>query len=244
MKSAPTYKDIVFKSYADHPELYQGDQGVLLRIAYKNNKVWWRRLFERNKYVLYQPGAVYDGANEFVKETFRALDYLKAGTLFKIVLAVNDSKRVVLIKKGRVGDDHFLNKRRIILYHPQSGMRLVDNATDSKGKPEYNLTGERQSSALGLLHELGHAYVNIYLSKQEKEILHKKDRWYLVKEERFVIEQIESVMANVLGEDPRFNNGGEILRTKDVLSLKKARIIRARIGFYWFRKKKRNAVQI
>jgi len=242
MKSALTFKDIVFKSYADHPDLYHGDQGVLLRIAYKNRKFWWQRLFERNKYVLYQPGLIYNGENEFVRETFRALEYVKAGTFFKIVSAVNDSKRVVLIKKGRVGDDQFLKKRRIILYHPQSGIRLFDNAIDSKGKPECNLTGERQSSALGLFHELGHAYVNIYLSEQEKEILLKKDRWYAVKEERFVIEQIESVAAKALGEGLRFNNYGENLLTKDVLSVKKARPMRASVGFYWFEKKKCNTM--
>ena len=88
----------------------------------------------------------------------------------------NDQDNAVKIKKTKIGNDCYKPWSNTVNYNPQSGLATVDD--------EGNFTGGRQSPALGLLHELRHAFVDLYFPRKEKQALHTPDDRYDFKSER------------------------------------------------------------
>ncbi|MBR5832614.1 MAG: hypothetical protein IKY79_08390 [Bacteroidales bacterium] len=184
--------------------------GREIRIYYKN-KSGIAKLFERRKYIVYTPNMNYLGNNSFVKETVNALNYVIKGDTQGIINTIsNDQENVVKIKKTYIGNDHYSPKSNTIKYHPQSGLLITDENGNSIEKG--------QSPALGLLHELGHSYIDLYMTKEDKQEMSSFDNQYDLKEERWVIENIETPAAKILGEGVRYNHDGYIYRTNNSTS--------------------------
>jgi RHS repeat-associated protein len=157
--------------------------------------------------VEYQPGMKYEGDNKFVKETIAALEYVKAGDVKGIIGKLVNHEKTIKIKKTSIGSDEYNKLTNTVKYNPQSGLSVIDTETEEP-------TGGKQTPALGLLHELGHGFVDFFKSKKEKRKLNKPDNDYDTKEEKFVIDEIETLAAIILGEGVRKNHSGETLKTK------------------------------
>ena len=215
-----TSRDAMFEKYfwmspytycANNPVKYVDPDGREIRIYYKE-KTGIARLFERKKYEVYTPNKEYNGTNKFVSETIKALNYVSNGDEKGIIKKIaEDTRKVIKIKETKIGNDYYNPLANTIRYHYQSGLEVVDD----DGTP----TGDMQSPALGLLHELGHAFIDLYKSMIEKINLKRFDLQYDNKEERWVIENIETPAANILGEGTRSNHCGNPFKAKNSTSV-------------------------
>jgi len=215
----PTFisRDPMFEKYpsispytycANNPILLVDDDGQEIRIYYKE-KTGIARLFEKPKSIVYTPGMVYSGGNNFVNNAVKALNYVKQGDQLGIIEKIAKNNKLIKIKetKGNTLYNPFSNTVR---FNTKLGLACVDENLDE--------TGGKQSPALGLLHELGHGFVDIFKSMSEKLFLLGTDDQYDNKEDEFVITQIETPAAKILGEGIRENHDGNGFIAKDVTS--------------------------
>ena len=152
----------------------------------------------------------YNGNNSFVRETVKGLNYVKKGDVNNIISDLSETDKVLSIKETEIGRDMYNPYNNTVYYNPQSGLETKDD-NDA-------LTSQIQSSALGLLHEIGHGFIDFFFSNKEKRYLEKKDRDYTNEEEKFVIDNIETRAAEILGEPSRTNHDGRPIKAKDSIS--------------------------
>ena len=64
------------------------------------------------------------------------------------------------IEKGEYGNEEFRSRGLggKIVFNPKTAIKIEKEYGSLGGKPLYSFTGEAQTPALGLFHELGHAY--------------------------------------------------------------------------------------
>ena len=184
----------------------------------------------KTKSVKYNSGEKYTGDNEFVKETFAALDHVQtkgadngivnelAGTK-DITVKIHQNKNVN--KEGasqlQLGTSFYIRNQSITFNNVH-----LTHFYDDSGE---NIIGVA-SPALGLLHELGHAYrlwkgedlgYNANSAGEPQHQVISKIR----QEEQYVVDVIERAAAIILGDGIRYNysNKAEIrLRAKSVTS--------------------------
>lgn len=195
---------------------YQGEKknkkGEIKR--YKWGKRKGQAKMETKK-VVYNPGEKYEGDNDFVKDTFTALDYIQTngadGGIVKalaetdeISIKIHRSKGIEKATEDKVGTSFFTPNQRLSF----NNVHLTEFYDDA-GE---NIIGVA-SPALGLLHELGHAYrlwtredfgLNPNLSAGEK--------WQAIqREEQYVVDVIERPGAIILGDGIRYKYSNKVV---------------------------------
>ena len=183
--------------------------GREIRIYYKE-KQGFARLFEKRKYYVYTPGSSYDGENDYVSETVKALNYVSAGDQKNVISTLADDKHIFKIKEGKFDDEKYSPLTRTITFNPHSGLKVLDD----NGNP----TGERQTPALGLLHELGHAFVKL-TKAFVPNFFNNGDDQYDNKEDAWIIKNIETPAAKILNEGIRYNHDGDAFKAKNSTSM-------------------------
>lgn len=157
--------------------------------------------------------------NEFVNATVESLNYAKGGDESGIIDKIaNDDKNDVFIKETD-GKTETTSKGGIgILYNPKDGLAIETQNLEGG----FEKTGEIQSPALGLFHELGHAFNYLYDKSGFKDrIKTPMGNGYDNKEEYDVINKYETPAAIKLGEPVRNNHQGSSVTTKGSLSKEK-----------------------
>lgn len=93
-----------------------------------------------------------------------------------------------------------------------SHLKTVESRTSSDvdGNPVdiFVDNGGRQLPALGLLHEMGHAYELLNNRKAQRKRSRSKNEAYDNQEEKYIIERYETPAAKILKESTRNNHGG------------------------------------
>ncbi|NRB48378.1 MAG: hypothetical protein HRU41_11950 [Saprospiraceae bacterium] len=185
---------------ANNPVIYNDPDGEKIVIRYGRKDT---------KKISYRYGAKYKGNDPFVKDVFASFNFLKKGGVGKLVKDLSRHKKTVnIVQTKKLDGLAFSPHKHRVYYHPRSGLK-----TDQGGK---------QSPALGLLHELGHA--KGYLDNPtENDRLHgTHDHHYDNLEEKRVIKNIENPAARKLGEATRTGHGGRGFRTIGPTSTKRA----------------------
>ncbi|MEZ5044489.1 MAG: SpvB/TcaC N-terminal domain-containing protein [Saprospiraceae bacterium] len=184
---------------ANNPVLYTDPDGERITIRYgKNNE----------KKIEYKYGARYKGNDPFVKDVVASFDYLRRGGVGTLIKEVTGHRKNVTIVRTKDLDGLAFHPRgHRIYYHPRSGLKTEE--------------GGKQSPALGLLHELGHAKGYIDNSRENNRLVDMHDSHYDNLEEKRVIKGIENPAARKLGEATRKGHGGSTFRTTGPTSTKR-----------------------
>ena len=149
--------------------------------------------------------------NKFVKATLKSFVYLsKSKSALALIDKAHGLGETIHIRyTSALGEESFLPSKKRIKYDPHSGVLN---------------RGQKQTPALGLLHELSHAV----------EFVTHEDRFfdntatpvdgYDDAEERRVIRGVERRAALELGEGTRRDHGGDVLETEGPTTTKPRRI--------------------
>lgn len=108
------------------------------------------------------------------------------------------------------GNDRFDPNTNTVYWDPKSSLAVENQAG--------NLTGDTQTPALGLAHELDHA-----AAKDQGILAPKPDAQYGTTEEKRVITGSETQAAGTQGEPTRQNHGGAAYESKNSTSTKPTR---------------------
>lgn len=182
------------------------------------------------KTVEYVPGKGYSGDNEFTKQVYKSLDYIynNGADITDVIQQVSDDGRVIkIVHTNKLNATEFktsllLGKR--IIYNPNEAMRIQD-------KNQQGLVGNFQSAAVGLFHEMGHAWRNLFMRKEQRKdsdvdpygldpSFPGYDSQYDSKEEKFVEENFETPAVIILqqkgyNESIRDNHLGSPIEVED-----------------------------
>lgn len=185
---------------ANNPVIYNDPDGEKIVIRYGRQNA---------KKIEYRYGAKYKGNDPFVKDVVASFNYLRRGGVGSLVKDLTRHKRTVNIVRTRDLDGlAFSPQRHRVYYHPRSGLQ-----TDQGGK---------QSPALGLLHELGHAKGYLDNPRKNDKLHGTHDHHYDNLEEKRVIKNIENPAARKLGEATRRGHGGRGFRTAGPTNTRRA----------------------
>jgi len=202
---------------ANNPIILVDPDGREIRIYYKEKR-GIGRLFERAKYISYTEGMNYTGDNKFVSNSVNSLNYIynNNADVEGIIHQSVSTSEIVKIKKS---NDDYYNDKNNTIHWTTKGMKVWDNSSGSEKKG-------RQSGALGLFHELGHFYREVFKSDEYESDFEIYDADYDNMEERKVIEDYETPAAKILNEGTRNNHRGAPLNTAEPTSNKTKREIR------------------
>lgn len=185
---------------ANNPVIYNDPDGEKIIIRYGRHK---------SKKIEYRYGARYKGNDPFVKDVVASFDYLRRGGVGNLVKDLTRHKKSVqIVRTGNLDGLAFSPQRQRVYYHPRSGLQ-----TDEGGK---------QSPALGLLHELGHAKGYLDNPRKNNRLHGTHDHHYDNLEEKRVIKNIENPAARKLGEATRSGHGGRGFRTAGPTTTRRA----------------------
>ncbi len=175
-------------------------------IQYKKNgqaKTVTRSVQYKDGKLFDSKGNEYAGDNKFLIDSKTALDYAQTkdadvyfGDGKSMVKELIDTKEKVFLKQGSGNTNYFTNSNTFV-FNPSLGYKLFDQDGKETG---------RQSAAMQLLHEIGHAYRDLFYGENENktkgmptlEIMNHGAR-----EEQFVTRFIETPAAQRLGEGTR-----------------------------------------
>ena len=177
-----------YNNTLNNPVYFIDPDGKKIIIHYKDTK-------GNDQTLVYQYGDKYEGDNQFLKDVFASFDYLINNELGDVIKDVAGKKESVNLKEGATLNDLYYDPNtNNLIYHPRSGLKTSD--------------GGKQSPALGLLHELGHAQGDLTSPDTQRvraKVSHSK---FGNLEEKRVIEDIENPAAKKLGEGTRSDHGG------------------------------------
>jgi RHS repeat-associated protein len=143
--------------------------------------------------------------NDFVNGVVGSLNYVKdfeGNDLIEEV--INDQQNLTWIEEISSGEPAFYDPMfQTVGWNSQTGLELVDN--------NWKRTGEKQSPALALYHEIGHVYNANNSAKGYEDRLKELDFHYTNDEEKFVISNYETPVAK---EGVRNNHWGYTYITK------------------------------
>ena len=169
------------------------------------------------KSIQYKPGDKYEGNNEFVKNTFAALDYIQQNHADGGI--VNKLANETEIKVGISANSAKFDSESHRTYYKDNGSHslIFDDKNLFAPKDNNNNILGYQSPALGLLHELGHAYRDIFYGINSSKLPETLSREQLIEyfnnskiEEQTIVDAIETPAAILLGEYVRTKYGGGV----------------------------------
>lgn len=176
---------------ANNPVIYNDPDGEKITIRYGRHN---------SKKIDYRYGAKYKGNDPFVKDVVASFNYLRKGGVGKLIKDLASHKKTVnLVQTKDLDGLAFQPHRHKVYYHPRSGLKTT--------------SGGKQSPALGLLHELGHAKGYLDNPRKNDKLHGTHDHSYDNLEEKRVIKNIENPAAKKLGEATRRGHGGSAFRT-------------------------------
>jgi len=155
--------------------------------------------------------------NDFVDNVVKSLDYVKNNNADEkgIIKALVDKKKTVTIK-FTTEKNHPIGGTTVY-FNPNSGTKVFQDNNHVE-------TGKYISPALGLFHDLGHAYDRITYGNKTVDLQtastfkdNDPDRKYDNQEEKHVIQDFENPAAVKLGEPVRTNHDGEDRPVSDPL---------------------------
>jgi hypothetical protein len=215
---------------ANGPILLYDPDGKRIKIVYRDEDGKKHKAFyDSDKGVaVNKKGDVVNG--DFLDKVVESLNYSKKGDEKGIIDAVAKHKKTVKIKETKqIGEESFTGALggliNTVKYNPNSGLKLAQKSgsiTYPNGNVEnsYAPTDDVQTPALGLFHEMVHAYNYLFDRAAMKKRNKTKDSDYDNAEERRVIEGYETPAAKILGEGVRTNHRGYPVRTVGPTSLK------------------------
>lgn len=153
----------------------------------------------------------YNGKNKFIRDVITSLNYIynNNADIYGIIKKSVEAIEIVNIYKGI--KNKYYDESKIIYW-------------STKGIYVYYFINEeyikgRQSGALGLFHELGHFYRDIFKNEEFEKEKDMIDPDYDYVEERRVIEDYETPAAKILNQGIRNNHFGKILNTENPISI-------------------------
>lgn len=188
--------------FANNPVFYTDHGGDTISICYyveMTDEATGETYMGRENYV-YGSGIELPNS-QYVKDIVASIDYLLAneagtikGTDINVITNLVSMEETVTIVEIDGMFNRFDDNQRAIFYNSRGGLTTTE--------------GGNQSPALGLLHELGHAYGYFFEKEKYNKRVATSDEDYDNKEEKFVIEMIEAPSAEILGEAIRTNHDG------------------------------------
>ena len=172
---------------ADNPILFIDPNGKEIKI----------HDIETGEVHTFHPGdPVPAGASSFVRDVYVSLQYLsRSETAQGVIQDLYADRQVVTIIKGdNPNETHYLDQTNTLTYYAMGGLQ-TDNGS--------------QTPALGLIHELGHAQLDV--KSPIKKFFLSLIRWpkYDDLNEKYVIKNIETPVVEELGETgTRKDHGG------------------------------------
>jgi hypothetical protein len=199
----PYWKDFTelsnYMAFGNNPVVFKDVDGEKIVIYYKEKKNILR-LFEKKKAYEYVPqkASNYTGNSKFLIETIRALDYITEKTPNSLSSKViNSEDKIVKIDKIKFNDPFYPS-----YYTPNKDEIKIDILA-----AQTVLNNTVIITPVEILnHELGHAYIDLFMSEDEKNSLinnfnnlNKEDQkkwgnW----EEKFIIETLESELGEIM----------------------------------------------
>lgn len=134
------------------------------------------------------------GSSEKFKKSFAdAVKYLNKGKVSQAIAAVEKSSTVVTLQEAvKADDDHYSPDTKTVVWDPNSALKTTN--------------GGLQTPALGVLHEFGHADGDL---NKKSESTTPDGTPYDNKEEKRVIDNMETPSAKKLGEGTRTDHAGQ-----------------------------------
>ena len=144
-------------------------------------------------------------SSQFKREFAKTIQYLNMHKISGLVARLEKVETVVFIKEGKSLNDFYYDpSTKTIVYNPYSGLKTT--------------SGGKQTPALGFLHEAAHALQDVTNPEQLAKDVKTPDPQYGNKEERRVIEEVETPAAIKAGEGTRSDHSGTPYRVKDPTS--------------------------
>jgi RHS repeat-associated protein len=195
---------------ANNPILFRDPDGKRIKIVWRDENGHRRvGFYNADKGIaVNRKGEEVHG--KFVDDVVKSLNYVKDGKDGKtadvqgIIKKVADAKMTVTIKQTTdLKKTQFWGLTRTIQYNPVSANEVIDTRNNST-----KFTGTNQTPAMGLFHELGHAWNFMVDQASYWDRAFTKDAQYDNKDDRYVIENYETPAAKILGEPTRLNHTG------------------------------------
>jgi hypothetical protein len=197
---------------ADNPVLFRDPDGKRIKIVWRDENGHRRvGIYNADKGIaVNKKGEEVHG--KFVDDVVKSLNYVKDGKdadgnkadVQGIIKKVADAKMTVTIKHtNSLKSNEFNGLTHTIKYNPAAALEVLDTRNN-----QMHFTGTFQTPALGLFHEIGHAW-NFFVDQAGYwDRNFTKDHPYDNKDDRYVIENYETPAAKVLGEPTRLNHTG------------------------------------
>ncbi len=155
-----------------------------------------------------QKAILKSGNNAFVKNVVEAINYVKpADTDYNILNSLAEAKRTIKIKESKgEGTTKFTDINNTVLWNPNSGLNVT---TDG-------IYQGFQSPAVGLYHELGHAFRNLFHKISSIFSPMIPDKQHTNKDEKNNTGKYEASVTEKLGEPvrDRYDGGSEVFGKK------------------------------
>ncbi|MDD3629613.1 MAG: hypothetical protein PHF55_01100 [Bacteroidales bacterium] len=160
----------------------------------------------KQKYITYTPRMQYNGKNKFVRDVINSLNYIYSNADIQgIIQKLSNTSEIVEIAYGYY-KYYNVEDRRIYFNIKGLEVYFINNGIIDTGK---------QFGALGLFHELGHTFRDIFKHNEFNNDINIKDNEYDNIEERRVIEDYKTPAAIILNEGIRNNHKGKPFNTID-----------------------------
>jgi RHS repeat-associated protein len=146
--------------------------------------------------------------NDFVKNVVGSLNHVKDFEGMDLIESViNDTDNIAWIEETSPGvSAEYYPLYQTVYWNSETGIKIEDNNGDS--------TGEKQSPALSLYHEIGHVYNHFTDKKGFDNRLNEDVEHYDNEEEKFVIMLYVNPVAEKMNNGTRNNHYGKTFLSK------------------------------
>jgi hypothetical protein len=136
---------------------------------------------------------------QFRNDVKAIIHYLNKYKISGVIADLEKDPNIIILKQGKKNDFYYDPKSKTIVFDSRSGL-IVGKTKNGKNKV--------QTPALGFLHEASHALQNVTNKKQYINDKKTSVPNYDDKEEKRVIDMVETPAAKKAGEPTRKNHRG------------------------------------